>query len=150
MLQHNNSLQFNISHADHLALFGFVHDLAIGIDLERIKPEIEIEQLAQHFFSHEEKQAFNALPPDQKPLAFFTCWTRKESFIKAKGHGLAFPLDQFEVSLGPDMPAALLATHWNPEEVSKWSLYSLAPAPDFVGAISVEGHLEKITYWEWK
>jgi 4'-phosphopantetheinyl transferase len=77
-----------------------------------------------------------ALPKQEQTLGFFNCWTRKEAFIKAVGEGLSFPLNKFEVSLEPNQPAKLLATHWEPKAVSKWSIYSMSPEADFVGSFS--------------
>jgi 4'-phosphopantetheinyl transferase len=85
-----------------------------------------------------------------KTTTYFNCWTRKEAFIKAVGEGLSFPLDQFEVSLEPNKPAKLLATHWKPDDVLKWSVYSLSLEPNFVGSLVIEGDVEKVKCWEWQ
>lgn len=135
-------LQFNISHSKGYALFGMVQQLSIGIDLEFIRPKIEFERLAKRFFSTNETQTLLGLSTTERYRGFFNCWTRKEAFIKAKGEGLSLPLDQFEVSLEPNIPAKLIATHWNPEEAADWHLYELFPQTNFVGALAVKGKVE--------
>ena len=59
--------------------------------------------------------------------------------MKAMGVGLAAPLRQFTVTVGPDEPAALQECEWDPGEVSRWSLVSLAPASEYRAALAVEG-----------
>ncbi|RZK13103.1 MAG: 4'-phosphopantetheinyl transferase superfamily protein [Flavobacterium sp.] len=146
----NNSLQFNISHSQNMALFGFTKKFTIGVDVEFVNPNIEVRDIAANFFSRKEIQNLFALPAEQQTLGFFNCWTRKEAFIKAVGEGLSFPLDQFEVSLEPDKPAKLLATDWNPKAVSKWSMYSLAAGTDFVGSLVIEGLVERVKFYNWQ
>lgn len=145
----NNSLQFNISHSQSMALFGFTKKFNIGVDVEFVNPNIEVRDIAAKFFSRNEILNLFALPAEQQTLGFFNCWTRKEAFIKAVGEGLSFPLDQFEVSLEPDKPAKLLATDWDPKAVSKFSMYSLAAGVDYVGSLVIEGLVERVKFYNW-
>lgn len=149
-IANENSLQFNITHSQNIALFAFTKKIAIGIDVELVNPDIEAKDIAKNFFSINEIRSLLALPEEQQALGFFNCWTRKEAFIKAVGEGLSFPLDKFEVSMEPDKPAKLLATHWEPEAVSKWSLYSLSPAADFVGCLAIEGLPSEVKFWNFQ
>ncbi|MHA4844102.1 4'-phosphopantetheinyl transferase family protein [Flavitalea antarctica] len=149
-IANNNTLHFNISHSQNIALFAFSKRFNIGVDVEFVNPDIEVRDIARNFFSTNEIRKLLALPGNQQALGFFNCWTRKEAFIKAVGEGLSFPLDKFEVSLEPDKPAALLATDWDPEEVSKWSVYSLFPGANFVGCLVIEGFVEHVKLWNWR
>lgn len=149
MLPERFSLEFNISHSGGLALFGFVQGLEIGVDLEQIRPGIELERLARQFFSENETRRLLALPHRLRPEAFFNCWSRKEAFIKAEGSGLAFPLDQFEVSFEPGEAVALLATHFNPQERNNWSLFNLLPGSGYTGALAVKGSITTIDCWQF-
>jgi 4'-phosphopantetheinyl transferase len=119
------------------------------VDLECIRPDRSNEQIAEQFFSSLELAALCALPPGLRVEAFFNCWTRKEAYIKARGEGLTLPLDQFDVSLAPGEPAALLYTHDDPKEASRWSLQSLAPRPGYIAALAAEGHGWRIQCWHW-
>ena len=89
------------------------------------------------------------LPTDVQRQAFFRCWTRKEAYIKARGQGLSLPLDQFDVSLAPGEPAAILGTQQDPSEASRWSLQELTAAPGYIAALAVEGHGWRLTCWQW-
>ena len=81
--------------------------------------------------------------------AFFSCWTRKEAYTKARGLGLSLPLDRFAVSLVPGRPAAPLSNEEGPAEVSRWALQELAPGPGFVAALAVEGQDHHVECWQW-
>lgn len=148
-LNPNHNLKFNISHAGGLALFAMTMNHEIGIDLERIKEEIEIDLIANRFFAPGEIKRLFSLPKKDQPQAFFQCWTRKEAFIKAKGDGLSFPLDQFEVSFGASEQGRLIKTAWGENEVANWHLTTFDPEEVFTGALAVYGKVDSIRYYLW-
>ncbi|HCF26730.1 MAG TPA: 4'-phosphopantetheinyl transferase [Cyanobacteria bacterium UBA11049] len=151
-------LRFNVSHSQEIVLYAVTRDRSIGIDVEYIRPLPEAEQIVKSFFSLYEKSVFERLPPDQKQLAFFNCWTRKEAFVKAIGDGLSLPLDRFDVSLIPGEPARLLGIkgdnraldHLRHRTCSNWSLQDITPIPGYVAALAVEGQSWNLSYWEWQ
>ena len=133
------SMKFSVSHSDDLALFGFARGHEMGVDVERIRPEIEVEDLAARYFSPNEFKTLRSLPADQQREAFYCGWTRKEAYLKARGEGLSFPLDRVEVTLTPDEPAMILKASGDPDVFRHWILQHLSPAPGYVGAAAVEG-----------
>jgi len=140
-------LKFNLSHSGEWALYALTHVGEVGVDLEHLRPVDDLEQIAARFFSAAESATLLALPQTQQTEAFFNCWTRKEAYIKGVGLGLSLPLDQFDVSLTPGEPARLLR---RPDEMAEaWSLYSLQPAPDYVGALAAVGQTRTIDRFQW-
>ena len=51
--------------------------------------------------------------------AFFTCWTRKEAFVKALGAGIAYGLKEFDVSIDPDEAYAALTIRRREEDAPR-------------------------------
>jgi 4'-phosphopantetheinyl transferase len=132
-------LEFNVSHSEETALLAFTLDREIGVDVERVRQDSDVEAIAKHFFSESERGTLASLPASEKHAAFYRCWTRKEAFIKAKGEGLSMPLAQFDVSLAPCQRAELLATRPDPEEKKRWSVWTLDAGPEYAAALVVEG-----------
>jgi len=143
------ALSFNLSHSGGLALYAVTRNREVGIDLERIRTDFEYAQIAERFFSPRENTVLRALPVSLKPEAFFTCWVRKEAYIKARGEGLSLPLDQFDVSLAPGEPAILLNTRGDSQEANRWSLRELSPGPGYAAALAVKGHGWRLACWQW-
>lgn len=133
-----DTVNFNVSHSQGLALYAVTRDRNIGIDIERIRTNIACEEIAQRFFSPRETSVLRSLSANIKHKAFFNCWTRKEAYIKATGKGLAIPLNQFEVSLIPGEPAALLSIKGDINAARNWSLYNLNPSPDYAAALAIQ------------
>lgn len=146
----SGDLHFNVSHADGVALYAITRGRAIGVDIERVRADMANERIAARFFSPREVATLRSLRPDLQSEAFFTCWTRKEAFVKARGVGITAGLDQFDVSLAPDEPAAILANRDASEAHRPWSLYHLAPCPGYVGAVAAEGERHLLSYWQWQ
>ncbi len=142
-------IRFNMSHSGGLALYAVTWGGEVGVDVERFRPEVECEKIAHRFFSPAEVEALFALPAEARRTAFFLCWSRKEAYIKALGTGLALPLDEFDVSLHPDQPAALLGARHDPEALHRWRLWSLDPGPGYAGALVTEGNVVTVRCWEW-
>lgn len=143
-------LRFNLSHSGDLALLAVIRARRIGVDVERIREVKEHLRLAGRYFAPGEVAAIRALPPKVQYEAFFNCWTRKEAYIKALGTGLACPLDGFEVSLTPGIPAALLHVDDDPRAPSEWFMRALTPGNGFAGAVALKGKGYRVTCWEWR
>ena len=142
----NERIHFNLSHSEGLALYAFTQDHEIGVDIERIRDIPEMDQIVERFFSVNENALFQTLHEVRKKEAFIKCWVRKEAFIKAKGEGLGFGLDKYEVSFVPGEPAALLSLNDDAQEASHWALMQLDPEPGYAAALAVNGHELKVRY----
>jgi 4'-phosphopantetheinyl transferase len=139
----SSTLRFNMSHSQDLALLAVTSDRDIGVDVEYIRTDFASADIARHFFSRAEVEAFDALPETERVAAFFRCWTRKEAFIKATGRGLSHPLDAFDVSL--DCPAALLRAA--EDDPSRWTLVDIDVGEDYAAALAVQGHVSSLNLY---
>ena len=91
-------LHFSLSHSGRYAMC-VLSDVQAGCDIEEVKSGRE--NVSKRFFAPDE-QAYIASRHgrDRKEKAFFRIWTRKESYVKAKGTGLRFPLASFSAVPG--------------------------------------------------
>lgn len=142
-------LRFNVSHSDGLSVIALVWGRRIGVDVERVRRLADLEAIAERTYSPRERADLQRLPPNERQLAFFRCWTRKESFIKALGEGLSCPLDRFSVTLRPDEPARLVESDVD-AAAAVWTLESLETPRGFVGALAFEGPPLRITGGRWE
>jgi 4'-phosphopantetheinyl transferase len=141
---------FNVSHSHGRALIALALEGELGVDLERIRPDVRHERIAERFFSVPERETLAALPAVQKAAAFFRCWTRKEAWLKAKGTGLRLPLAGFDVTLRPGEPARLLATRFDEDEATRWSLADLDAGEGFAAALARRGERPRIRQRRWR
>lgn len=144
-----SGIRFNVSNSDDGLLIALVRDREVGIDLEPVHRVVDRDAVARRFFSVPENQVYDTIPEEQRDAAFFTCWTRKEAYIKAVGEGLSMPLDCFDVTLRPGEPARLLATRGDPAQAERWTIRELDPGPGWLGAIVVEGPPFELRLFDW-
>jgi len=144
-----DELEFNLSHSHEVALIAVTLRRQIGVDVEFIKKDFQWPEVAERFFAPGEVTKLRALPQEHQLRAFFTCWTRKEAYIKAKGEGLSIPLQNFEVSFCPGEPAALLGCKSEPKEATRWSLAEIEAGPDYAASVAVEGHGWQLKCRRW-
>lgn len=131
------NLHFNVAHSDDVAVFAFSAGLEIGVDIETVRSFRDADEIAALHFSHGEYESYRSLARGDRPLGFFTCWTRKEAFLKALGHGLYHPLDSFDVSAVPDAPASVLPFENLCGERRNWEVHSFFPGSGLVGAVAL-------------
>ncbi len=144
------SLQFNLSEAGGLALVAVTLERAVGVDVEHLRDDASLFDVAERFFSPHEVRCLRAVDPSARIAAFFRIWTRKEAYIKALGEGLGHDLDSFDVSLEAGLGACLLATRPDPDEARRWSLRDLEVGPEHAAAVVVRGALESLETFEWR
>lgn len=125
--------QFNVSHSHGLVSLALAYNIAVGVDVEYQRRNIETLQLARHFFHPRELQQLEALPTDEQQQHFFKLWTLKEAYVKAIGSGLTHALDSFGFTLHhPDSklvmhPSPQSAIHcWLMQPESGYTLASIA------------------------
>ena len=134
-------LKFNLSHSADLAAIAVAH-ADVGVDVESIRSQPELAEIARSHFSAAEVEQLNRLPSHLRAEAFFRCWTRKEAQVKARGEGLdALPLTTDPVRAPRDPHGA--SADIGPER--RWSLHALQPAPGYVGALAIEGSGWRLT-----
>jgi 4'-phosphopantetheinyl transferase len=139
----SGDLRFNLSHSADLALVALASGAEVGVDIERIRAQLELEAIARRFFSPSETDALLAYPEPERESAFFRCWTRKEAYVKALGGGLTISLASFAVSLDPNRAALLSGVE------APWTLHSLDVHPAYCAALAVAGNPAQISLRPW-
>lgn len=86
---------FNVSHSGHVALIALAPGGAVGVDIERCRPEAELAPLQGLVLSPSERFDHS--------LPFMERWVVKEAVLKALGLGIADHLQALSItsSLGP-------------------------------------------------
>ena len=138
-LEARSSLRFNLSHSAGRAVYAISRGRELGVDIEQVRPLVDLEKLAHRFFSTRERTALMALSETDRSIAFYRCWTRKEAYLKALGDGLSRPLSDFDVSVLPGARPALLHVAWEPGGADRWILADIELEHGFVGTLAIEG-----------
>ncbi len=93
---------FNLSHSGNMLLIALSlgeSSRQLGVDIERQRQSTPIYSILKHYFIQSEIDDLQRLPESIQRARFFDLWTLKESFIKAKGLGLALSLKSFGFEL---------------------------------------------------
>ena len=133
-----DELYFNLSHSGAFALYAVARRKQIGIDIENMSGKVSVEQVAQQFFSKNEISALEQTDITHRPELFFQYWTRKEAFLKARGEGLSFPMEQCDVSLINGKILSPVTLQGNQKEVSNFYVRDLFPGEGYAAAIAIE------------
>jgi 4'-phosphopantetheinyl transferase len=135
-LEPASPLRFNLSHSGDVAVIAVATEREVGIDIERVDPDRDVQRLARRMFLGGEQAAVSEA--DDPVLAYHQHWVAKEAFAKATAKGLA-SMRSFEVSLsGPEGPRLMHIAN-DPNEAKRWSLSLLDDLPPgYVGALAHE------------
>ena len=134
-------LRFNLSHTSGAALIAATLGREIGVDIERIRPMEDLEAIGLSIFSAVEGSHWESLRDDDRLVAFYRVWTRKEAYLKAIGLGLFRNLQ--DVTVPAD--AAALKGIGDARLVrdatgkSDWRVTDVPVGEGYCGAVSWEG-----------
>lgn len=142
-----HELVFNVSHSYKMAIIGVTLDRQLGVDIEKIQEGKDHMSLANRFFSKREQAELSATPDENRTRAFYSCWTRKEAFVKAVGDGITYGLDSFDVSVHPDEIQASLNIHHNSGRNTAWSVFNIQMDDNYMASLAVSGATVSIRYW---
>lgn len=147
--QNPRALQFNVSHSTDMALIAVGSEHRLGVDVERIRSDVDTISLAERFFSPRECAGLRALPDRLRVPGFFACWTRKEAFLKATGAGLWFPLADFSVTTHPDLDPEIEDIAGKPDAGKQWFLADLSVADGYRATVAVEQSHSRLETYSW-
>jgi len=142
-------LHFSLAHSGGWVLYGMACRRPIGIDLEEMCPVASLDKLVEQFFAPAEYTVFAELPLQQKLASFYSAWTRKEAYVKARGLGMSLPLNQFAVTVGPETAPALMTDEKGPVSEGLWSFLDVEVSPGYAAALAVRSSVEYVSQWHW-
>jgi 4'-phosphopantetheinyl transferase len=130
-----HQINFSLSHSGDWFLLGIVRNARIGVDIEEITPESATSDVAERFFTKRENAELQTLSSDQRVIAFFNCWTRKEAYLKALGCGLSASPTDCDVTFLPEAPPEIRQRI--PTDSGDWSLFHLS-GDGYVAAAAID------------
>ncbi len=127
-------LRFNMADSGEVALVAVSNGREVGVDIERMKAGGDLSGAALRCFCESEMEAYRAAPTERRGDVFYTFWSRKEAYIKARGEGMSMVLRDIDVSVAP----ALLDR--------RWTLEDLMVDPGYRGAVALDGNISRVVY----
>ncbi|MCG1043595.1 4'-phosphopantetheinyl transferase superfamily protein [Mycetohabitans sp. B8] len=141
-----SSLRFNLSNTRNIVACAVTHSTDVGIDVENITRIGDFEGVVTSYFSPKERRSFYALPSEQWRDRFFTLWTLKEAYIKARGVGLSIDLDLFSF----DLSGESITVSFDPralDDTRDWQFSSLELDAYHRMAIAIRSASTPFTIW---
>jgi 4'-phosphopantetheinyl transferase len=109
------NVYFNLSHSGKMVLCA-ISDREVGVDIEYIDPEIDLNIAKLYFYNGEYESIMNSQNPADE---FFKYWVLKESYMKYTGLGMNLKLDSFEIKIGDEIKLK------NDDEGLKFNLFNV-------------------------
>jgi 4'-phosphopantetheinyl transferase len=129
-------IRFNLSNTAGLVVCAVSSAAAVGVDVERVARTAPLE-LIDEVFAASEAAALRALEPGAQGRRFFEVWTLKESYIKARGLGLAIPLHRFAFTLEHGHAPRITIDAELGDAAEGWQFTQLCPTPTHLVAVCV-------------
>jgi 4'-phosphopantetheinyl transferase len=123
MLESDQAIMFNLSHAADVALFAFARETDLGVDLESAAVLLDPESVVQRCMSKRERRLLHRVPPEKRDEAILATWVRKEAVAKGSGEGLGLPL--VEIGTRPGVPASGEPVIVRSSRRDKWFVWDL-------------------------
>lgn len=135
------ALEFNLTHAQDLALCAVTVTRRVGIDVEWVQDRPQIQSAISRFFSPQDATRITRLSKRQRVNAFYEAWTRTEARMKAVGTGIDGPL----LLADPRVSGGFHAT----SDDGLWTTVSFEPSINYVATLVIEGHNLELQYLQY-
>jgi 4'-phosphopantetheinyl transferase len=133
-----SAITFNMSHAHGRALIAVSTGREVGVDLERIRLDVEVAKLSERYFAPSEQASIMELAQEQRAPRFFRYWVAKEAVLKAQGIGLR-ALSQCEIILGADGAGAEILVPAGSPLLNNWRVRLLSCDEGWEAAVAAQG-----------
>lgn len=148
-LSHYPSIRFNLTHSHGRALIAVAKDREVGVDLERVRRDVDVVRLAKRFLSEKDQAFIEQGEPAQRHERFLKAWVAREAVFKADGKGMTFPLNRDSVELSGDGTEGCLVLGDAESDESRRPIRLLSLDPGWIGAVAAEGTDWTVTACDW-
>lgn len=104
----DHGLEFSTSSSKGRVLVGICRVSPLGVDVEKVAPELPVAELLAYAGSPEERRAVSALPEAGQASSFTLLWALKEAYLKALGIGLSRHPRELSVLCRENQPRLML------------------------------------------
>ncbi|NDW04418.1 4'-phosphopantetheinyl transferase family protein [Jiella pacifica] len=139
-------LVFNLSHTRGLVALAVGQDCDLGVDVEWIDRDNELARLCDRYFAPSEAAHVRAGEGAERTERFFAFWTLKEAYIKARGMGLALPLDGFAYDITGDAPIIAFKSSC-PDDPARWRFLRRTMGPSHRLALAISSRQGGMRLW---
>ncbi|MSU62351.1 MAG: 4'-phosphopantetheinyl transferase superfamily protein [Pedosphaera sp.] len=146
----SGQIEFSLSHSGDMAAIGIVRGHPVGVDVELVRNEVNIEELAPTIFTAGELASLRTFEGAAREEAFFNGWTRKEAYIKARGAGLSYPLQEFDVSIDSSRTFQVKDQHAQGTTYTGWATRTTHRAMVYPAAMIVLGEGMLVRHFSWR
>lgn len=133
---HGTDVRFNVAHCGDVGLFAFARSREVGVDVEKIRTDLDFPGLARTCFSRREYLRLDTCLPGERARIFFEVWTRKEAYLKALGCGLTVSLDQIDTLPNDD---SFLDPSARRPAADGWTYVPIVTSSCYAEALVIEG-----------
>lgn len=142
-------IRFSLSHSGDLALLGIGFGHAIGVDVEIHRASVDTDLVARRQFAPGEVARLATVSGGDQTKAFYTCWTRKEAYLKARGEAIIGRLQDFEVTCLPGERPEIRWTKSGAGERARWEVIDVPVGEGASAACVTERPLGDLRFWSY-
>jgi 4'-phosphopantetheinyl transferase len=142
------SLCFNLSNSPGLVVCLISHGAEVGVDVEPHERADTIAELAPDVFSPLELAQLEELRGIERADRALSLWTLKEAYIKARGLGLALPLNKFSYLFGGAEGIRLELDPSLGDEPGRWRFCLLDHAGHRIALMAEHATAPAVQMWE--
>jgi len=125
----DSDVDFNVSHSADWVVLAFGRHRNIGVDVEKIKWDMDVQSIASRYFAPEEIALIENA--EDRHSIFFQLWACKEAYVKACGSALFRELGRFSVPVdGGGLPEVGEKDGWIFQRLEAGSKYAAAVVTD--------------------
>lgn len=130
-------VRFNLSHTSGMIVVAVTQRTEIGVDVESRTRGSDLASIGEHFFSPREVEGFRSLAGEDQRRRFYELWTLKEAYIKARGLGLALPLDGFSFDFPSPHDVDITFGPAIRDDAARWRFWLLKPNDEHTLAVAL-------------
>jgi 4'-phosphopantetheinyl transferase len=132
------ALRFNLTHTAGLIACVIARNRACGIDAEHCIARRHLLSIARRMFSAQECAALERAGDDARLEGFYTGWTLREAYVKARGIGISFPTRKLNFTVRGENDISLSQAPDIDGSGDDWYFRLVKPTAEHLMAVAVE------------